>query len=109
MMRAIREQPRVVALRAFLVACLIGAGFVIGTMSSGDGGPVTRVDQPHIVDLSLVAARADLSAAQTELEQANSALQNSRTRVRALARANRRTARALRDARRAARRARRNR
>ncbi len=109
MMRAAREQPRVVALRALLIACLVGAGFVAGAMASSGSGQVTRVDQPQVVDLSLVAARADLSAAETDLQQTSSALQNARARVRTLERANRRTTRALRDARRAARRARRNR
>lgn len=110
MMRAVREQPRVVALRVFLVACLVGFGFVLGAGTGGGSGDVARVDpQRAAVHLSLVGARADLAAADTEVRTARNALLRSQARVRGLERANRRTTRALRDARGDARRARRNR
>lgn len=110
MMRTVREQPRVVALRVLLVACLVGAGFVIGATATGNDTDVGQVErQQAAVGLALVAARADLQAAEAGVRRTNSALQGSRARVGALERANRRTSRALRDARRAARRARRNR
>lgn len=109
-MRAVREQPRVVALRVLVVACLVGAGFVLGALATGNDADVGQIDRQHAaVELALVAARGDLGVAEADLRRTAYALRSSRARVRALERANRRTTRALRDARRAARRARRNR
>lgn len=109
-MRALREQPRVVALRAVIVACLVGLGIVVGSQSADDGREVARVEQQSVAfEGALVASQADLMATQDALRRTTRRLADERSRVRALERVNRRTTRALRDARRATRRARRNR
>ena len=97
-MRALREQPRVIAAKALMVVTLVAAGMGVGgLLDRGDGHHVSVPEaRLAVAQRSLMGMEAQLGVARGRVQRAETALNRARHDARQLTRSNRQLRRELR-------------
>ena len=99
-MRALREQPRVVAATAASALVLVAVGMLLGALVFSDSNDVSQAREAELVQVRAAAVRLQRRTS-TELQQVRADLRAAQTRLRLSERSENRLRRQLRAARRA--------
>jgi chromosome segregation ATPase len=97
-MRALREQPRVIAAKALMVVTLVAASMGIGGLLDREDGQRVQAREARlaVAQRSLTGMEAELGVARGRVQRAETALDRARHDARQLTRSNRQLRRELR-------------